>query len=303
MAVSGDSTLAGFIVGLGAAGCFDTAYAIQALEARSVDQSHALRASLIGELLRRPRWVAAMVLIGAGYGLQIVALSLAPLTLVQPVLALGLLLLLYLGWRVLGEPVGRREIAGVVAVLVGVTAIGLAAPARTESAGLGWDTALAMGVLGAAVLTPFVLRGRGVLGPWALVFAAGAGDAFGAFGTKLVADELSAGRVLRGIVLGVIAVSGGALALTSEMTALQKLPATRVAPVVLVMQIVIPVLLAPLLVGEKWGATAGGGSVLAAGLVAVAAGTFLLGSSPAVGDLVAGEAAPGAEPVEDHGGS
>jgi drug/metabolite transporter (DMT)-like permease len=300
--VSGDSTLAGFIVALGAAACFDTAYAIQALEARSVDKRYALRASLIGQLLRRPRWVAGMVLIGAGYGLQIVALSLASLTLVQPVLALGLLLLLYLGWKVLGEPVGPREIAGVVAVLVGVTAIGLAAPARAENVGLGWDTAVAMGVLGAAVVAPFALRRWGVLGPWMLVFAAGAGDAFGAFGTKLVADELNQGRVALAIGLGVIAVSGGGLALTSEMTALQRLPATRVAPVVLVMQIVIPVLLAPLLVGENWGDTAGGGLVLAGGLLAVAVGTVVLGSSRAVSDLVAGpEARPSPEPVEHHG--
>lgn len=299
--MNGGSTLTGFIVALGAAACFDTAYAIQALEARSVDKRYALRASLIGQLLRRPRWLAGMVLIGAGYGLQIAALSLASLTLVQPVLALGLLLLLYLGWRVLGEQVGWREIGGVVAVLGGVTAIALAAPARAEDVGIGWDTVAAMGVLGAAVVAPFALRSRNVLGPWALVFAAGAGDAFGAFGTKLVADELNQGQVLLGIVIGVIAVSGGALALTSEMSALQKLPATRVAPVVLVMQIVIPVLLAPLLVGENWGATTGGGSVLVGGLLAVAGGTILLGSSPAVGDLVASsEARPGPEAVEHH---
>jgi drug/metabolite transporter (DMT)-like permease len=103
------------------------------------------------------------------------------------------------------------------------------------------------------------------------------------------------------IALGVAAVSAGLLGLTCEMTALQKLPATRVAPIVLVMQIVIPVLLAPLLVGENWGGTTGGGSVLVAGLLAVAVGTVLLGSSPAVGDLVAGEAPPSAEPVEHHG--
>jgi drug/metabolite transporter (DMT)-like permease len=298
--VSGGSTLAGFLVALAAAACFDTAYAIQALEARSVDQIHALRASLFAQLLRRPRWVAGMALIGAGYALQIVALGLASLTLVQPVLALGLLLLLYLGWRVLGEHVGVREIVGVLAVLAGVTAIALAAPARVETVGLGWDTALALGLLGAAVVAPFALRSRGVVGPLALVFAAGAGDAWGAFVTKLVADELSRGRVVLAIALGVAAVSAGLLGLTCEMTALQKLPATRVAPIVLVMQILIPVLLAPLLVGEDWGGTAGGGSVLVGGLLAVAAGTVLLGSSPAVGDLVAGEAPPAGEAVEHH---
>jgi drug/metabolite transporter (DMT)-like permease len=300
--VSGASTLAGFLVALGAAACFDSAYAVQALEARTVDKSHALRASLLGQLLRRPRWVASMLLIGAGYALQIVALGMASLTLVQPVLALGLLLLLYLGWRVLGERVGRREIGAVLAILAGVTAIALAAPERVETVGLGWDTALALAVLGSAVVAPFALRTFGLGHPMALVLAAGAGDAWGAFVTKLVADELSRGRVAFAIALGLAAVLAGLLAVTSEMSALQSLPATRVAPVVLVMQIVIPVLLAPLLVGEDWGATPGGGAVLVAGLLAVAGGTVTLGSSPAVGDLVAGGEAPRADQVEHHRG-
>ena len=300
--MSGGSTLTGFLVALGAAACFDTAYAVQALEARTVDKTHALRASLLGQLLRRPRWVASMVLIGVGYALQVVALGLAPLTLVQPVLALGLVLLLYLGWRVLGEHVGAREIGAVLAILAGVTAIALAAPARVETVGLGWDTALALGILGAAVVAPFALRKRGLGHPMALVLAAGAGDAWGAFVTKLVADALSRAEVVLAIGLGLAAILAGLLAVTSEMSALQALPATRVAPIVLVMQIVIPVILAPLLVGEDWGGTPGGGSVLVAGLVAVAAGTVTLGSSAAVGDLVAGGEAPRVvEPVENDG--
>ena len=82
--------------------------------------------------------------------------------------------------------------------------------------------------------------------------------------------------------------------LTSETTALQRIAATKVAPVVLVMQIVVPVLLAPVLVGERWGDTPLGGGVIVAGLLSVAVGTVLLASSGAVGDLVAGEVPRGA---------
>ena len=57
---------------------------------------------------------------------------------------------------------------------------------------------------------------------------------------------------------------------------------SRVGPVVLVMQIVIPVLLAPLVGGERWGA---GGPVLALALVVVAGGVALLASSRAIGEL------------------
>ena len=53
------------------------------------------------------------------------------------------------------------------------------------------------------------------------------------------------------------------------------------APVVLVMQMTIPVLLAPLLVGEDWGATPLGGAVIGAAFLLVAAGTWMLSGSRA----------------------
>ena len=55
------------------------------------------------------------------------------------------------------------------------------------------------------------------------------------------------------------------------------------------MQIVIPVVLAPLVGGEGWGGTPLGGAVLGAALVAIAVGAGLLASSPAVAQLAVGE--------------
>ena len=92
----------GFALALAAACCYETGYALQALEARRAPPERALRPSLVGHLLRRPVWVGGIALALLGWPLQIAALSQAPLTLVQPVLALGLLLLLALGVRVLG---------------------------------------------------------------------------------------------------------------------------------------------------------------------------------------------------------
>jgi hypothetical protein len=80
------------------------------------------------------------------------------------------------------------------------------------------------------------------------------------------------------------------IGLTSESTALQSFPATVVAPSVLVLQIVIPVVLAPLVGGEGWGDTPLGGAVLVGALIAVAVGAGLLASSPAVAQLAVGEA-------------
>src|SRR4051812_25214052 len=101
--VSGSELWLGLAVALVAAGCYETSYAIQALEARALPERRGPRPSLLVELAGRPRWLGAIALAVAGFGLQIAALGLAPLTVVQPAVASGLLLLLYLGVRVLGE--------------------------------------------------------------------------------------------------------------------------------------------------------------------------------------------------------
>jgi hypothetical protein len=79
------------------------------------------------------------------------------------------------------------------------------------------------------------------------------------------------------------------------MSALQRLPATRVAPMVLAFQIAVPVVVVAALGGEDWGATMLGGAVAGAGLLAVVTGTVLLASSRAVSGLIA-PPSPGSPP-------
>src|SRR3989442_9852670 len=112
---------------------FDLGVALQALEARSVSHHHSLRPSLLGRLVARPRWVFATLLAGAGWPFHIAALLLAPLTVVQPALASGLLLLLVLGDRMLSERVGRLEVGAVPAIVVGVAGLAWAPPQHTPS--------------------------------------------------------------------------------------------------------------------------------------------------------------------------
>jgi multidrug transporter EmrE-like cation transporter len=103
----------------------------------------------------------AVVLGLSGYGLQVLGLGLAPLTVVQPVLALGLVLLLFLGVRLLGEDVGPRELAGVAAIVVGVTVIAVAAPARESDPALGAPLVGALIGLGLLTAIPFCWPGAG----------------------------------------------------------------------------------------------------------------------------------------------
>ena len=76
------------------------------------------------------------------------------------------------------------------------------------------------------------------------------------------------------------------LAVLSEMSALQRRPATQVAPLVFVVQVVIPVLAAPLLVGESWARAPLGAAGIIVGLAVVIGGAVALTAARAVRALV-----------------
>jgi drug/metabolite transporter (DMT)-like permease len=239
--------------------------------------------------VRRPLWLAGVLLNVAGWPLQLLALAFIPLTVVQPTLALGLLLLLALGSRMLDEQVGGRELAGALAIVAGVAGIAWAAPQRSSQHGGPLSLALALGTLALVTLVPYVLRRAGrSAGIVSLTASAGAGDIWAAIASKLIVDELSNGRWLLALGWGVgagLAVGAGFL---SDMTALQRYEATRVGPVILVLQVAVPVLLAPLLAHEGWRQTPLGGGALLASLAVVSVGAALLGASRAVGGILLG---------------
>jgi hypothetical protein len=282
----------GFALALAAACCYETGYALQALEARRAPTEEALRPSLIGHLLKRPVWVGGIALALVGWPLQIAALSQAPITLVQPVLALGLLLLLLLGVRVLHERVGPREILAVVLIIGSVAVFAWAAPREVGEVDRGPGLIVALSILITVALAPYaiaLMRGRRY--PMLLLVAsAGAADGLAAFVAKIVAQDVSNGALVAVVLWAALVAAVVIVGLISESTALQRFAATRVAPTVLVMQIVIPVVLAPLVGGEGWGGTPLNGAVLGVALVAIAVGAGLLASSRAVAQLAVGEA-------------
>ena len=266
---------------------FDLAVAFQALEARDVPREHGLRPSLLGRLIARPRWFFATLLGAAGWPFHIAALLLAPLTVVQPALASGLLLLLVLGDRMLSERVGRLEVGAVLAIVVGVAGLAWAAPEHTTTHA-GFDRlAPALGGLAMLAAVPYLVRRETAAGSALLPLSAGCAFAWTGISSKLIADYLSssswAAVVAWAAATGLVAGVG----LLSEMSALQRRPATRVAPVVFVVQITVPVMLAPLVSGESWASTPLGGVALLGFLALVAAGAGALGRSSAVSGLVA----------------
>lgn len=279
---------------------YNASIAFQALEAREVGHEHSLRPSLIGKLVRNRRWLGATALGLAGWPLEILALLLAPLTVVQPCLASGLILLLWLGVKRLGERPGRRELLAVGAIVAGVAGVALAAPERTTDHASAGAIALALALVAIPIAAPYALRARfrhsptsggvkvgsaAALGTLA-VLSAGCGYAWTAIASKLLTDELAAGAAIVAVAWLATAVASEGLALLSEMSALQQRPATQVAPAMFAVQVLVPVLLAPLIFGESWGSTPLGGVALVAAMAVAVAGTILLAGSRAVGAVI-----------------
>jgi hypothetical protein len=79
---------------------------LQAIDSRRVSSDDAPRLSLLGRLLRRPVWLLGTVIGYLAFPLQLLAVSHAPLVLVQPVHACGLLLVLAAGVRLMRKRVG-----------------------------------------------------------------------------------------------------------------------------------------------------------------------------------------------------
>jgi drug/metabolite transporter (DMT)-like permease len=275
--VAQSEVLAGFAAAAAAAACFDGAVLLQAADARKVPQEHGLRLGLLRRLVTRPRWVGGTVVGILGWPLQLVAFALAPVTVVQPTLALGMLLLLAGGSRMLGEHVGRREWAAAAAVVAGIAVITIAHPPHTDQVP-SLRTALPLLGLVALIGLPFALGNRRSTA-WTLIVAAGCAFALTALTGKLLTVQLAAAHIWAALAWAAATALCAGAGFLVDMTALQRFDATRVAPPMFVLETVIPVAAAPWLFGERWGETPAGGLLLAAGLLLVLAGGWVLGSS------------------------
>jgi drug/metabolite transporter (DMT)-like permease len=272
------STLIGLGLAVGSAACFDGAVILQASEARAVPSEHSLKPSLLKRLASRPRWLLGTAVAILGWPFLLGALSLAPITIVQPTLALGSILLLALGARFLGEHVGGREWTAACVVVAGVTVLAISAPPHTDYTPRGLEFTLVAAILAAITSLPFVL-GRQRAGIRIHILAAGAAFSMGAISSKLVTIEIAHGRPLHaaGWAIGTIAITAAGFLI--DMSALQRFKATSVAPPIFVIEVAIPVIAAPFLLGEHWSSTPGGGLLLGVGLALVLLGGAALAAS------------------------
>lgn len=278
----------------------------QRAAARSAQRS--LSTGLLASLVRQPIWLAGIGLAALAYGLEALALSAAPLALVQPLLVTELVFAIPVSARLYGRPLGGREWLGVLAVSAGIAATvwGLAptggggggSPERW--AAIGGAFALAAGVLAA------IGRRRPPLAR-ASFYAAAAAFTF-ALSSALLADTVAGfaadgvGGLLRPAPYGMALASIGGLFLIQS--AFQAGPLAVTMPMVDWVEPLVAVVLGVTVLGESLDTTPVHLAVLGAGAVAALAGIVTLDTSPKVRALQQpAPAPPDAVPVGGAGGA
>jgi hypothetical protein len=288
----------GMAAAIAASALYSLGVALQAMDAKRTPHAEHLHPALALNLLRRARWLAGTGLSLLGWPLQVVALLLAPLVLVQPTMAIGLLVLLFFGQRMLGEHAGRREHLAMGAIVLGVVGIALCAPARSGVHTHNLTVTLVLFGLGLLTLLPYAVNLVRRPDATLTMIGAGLGFAWSGVATKLFSDDLAAGRPLFALLWALTTAAASAVAALSEMSALQMRPAIQVAPVVFVTQTVVPVMLAPLLLGESFAHTPLGGVPLSISLAVLVVGAAALARSPLLLALM-----EGGESVSEPSGS
>ncbi|HEV2590332.1 MAG TPA: hypothetical protein VGU02_00435 [Gaiellaceae bacterium] len=272
-------SVAAIVLGAAAAALFALSTSLQALEARDTPRAEALRLGLLQRLVRRRRWLVGTAAGVAAWPFQAAALALGSVALVQPTFGFGLVMLLALGTLMLGERVGRRELAGVVAVAAAVGILGWAAP-RSTGAFTHAGVIVVIAWVVVAALAPQALRVLRWRNGLATSIAAGIGWSAVGLATALFDASVGGRHWLAALEwgIGVGAASWGGL--LSEMTSLQVWPATRAVPIAFALEMVAPAAVAPVI--TRHGAGPAGGLPFAIALLVACAGAALLGGSRTV---------------------
>ena len=224
------------VVALGAASAYAVASVLQHRSARAEPQTRLTCPTLLLRLIRRPLWLVGTASSGIGIALQILALSLGPLILVQPMIAAGLLIAV-----ILDSMLDRRrpEVAALSSATIAVLGLAMFVVAAEPRGGQSADQygLLLIGVLAsAAVMVAGAALGRRFVGTTrAVAYGLAVGVAYGASAALLKATLLLVGRegwqhvVLQWQAYALIVFATVGLALNQHAYQLRPLQATLVA--------------------------------------------------------------------------
>lgn len=270
------------IAALGAACSFGIGVALQHRQVQLEPNRAPLR--LLGGLARRKRWLAGIGLAVAAYGLQALALSFGPLTLVAPIVATDLLFALPAAAAWARRPMRRQDWAGCALVGGSVAVFVTTAPqtgGRSDAPAGDWILAFAAVTL--ISVTAWAANLTGLRTGRAALLAFAAGVVFG----LTAAVTLSFARLLR---FGVASALGhwqpwallalGIAGLLLSASAYQAGPLRATLPIMDTVEPVSGVLIGGMIFGERLAASPAGLAVMLGAAVTAVAGIVMLGRSP-----------------------
>ncbi len=274
---------------LGAAGSFAAANVLQATSVRRQTQRGGLGVRLMARVLREPLWLGGLAASIAGFGLEAVALALAPVVLVQPLIVAELLFALPLAARTVGVRLGRREWAGAALVASGlVVFVLIVRPTnpRFDASGASWATLVAVTAVSVATLVLLASHVHGVARTSCMAAAAAVALGLLAVLTKATARDFELHR------LGGLATwqpwataAAGIVGLSVAQNTFGAGPLAVSLPVIDVGEPVVASIISMVVFGEQVGAlSVVSSSVLVASAVVATGGVVMLDRSPLVRD-------------------
>jgi drug/metabolite transporter (DMT)-like permease len=271
------------LFGLLAAVFYAGAYVLQYHEAHEAPQRLFMSPRLLVELARHPIWLAGIVAMLVGEGMQVVALGSGSLAVVEPLLAASLLFALPLSaaWR--REQLSGRDWVGAGLVAVGLAlllAVGTPHGGRTNASGAAWLLTDVAAFGATALLVLVGRRGRGAA--QAALLAAAAGVLFGLQDaltrTSIGLLHHGAGTLFTSWQFYVVLATGG-YGLLLVQSAYEAGPLTAALPALVVGEPVVGVLVGVTTLGEHVGLSAWALAAQALGAAVAILGVCLLAQS------------------------
>jgi drug/metabolite transporter (DMT)-like permease len=260
-------TAAGIGLAVVSAMCYSCGLVVEKVALTRLPAVHARRAvAMVRTLVTSPLWLTGFVLLLVGLGLQVLALSVAPINLVQPIFASGIVLLVVLSHIVLDDHLGTAEWIGISIVLVALVCLGLSVHGSVDRAGESASfAAIVLAVVPTAViaLACFAVADRGERTrrstSWrAPMYGLAAGLLYGVAGigikglSTVVQQHGLVAAVPRAIASGYLylLVLGAGTGLVLFQTGLQRSPAPVIVPVNNVVSSAYLIALGTILYGE-----------------------------------------------------
>jgi drug/metabolite transporter (DMT)-like permease len=275
----GLSLLGGFLFAIGSV--------LQQKGAMEEPDTSALEVGFLVRLVRRPVWLAGLVADGAGYVAQAAALGVGKLVVVQPLLVSSVVFALPLGVWLTHQRVGRREIAGAAAVVVGLTAfMAVANPGGGRADAPGFEWALTGGVVAVIALALTAIGWRLRPGLKAAMTGSAAGVLFGfvAALTKSTVVRFDDGAAAVFLDWHIYALAGaGLVGFALVQVSLQTGALAPAITTSMVLETVVGVVVGLTLLDEELHTQTWGMAVVALGLALMVAGLVVLARSHGAG--------------------